>query len=149
VPTKPIRPTATAGATWPVTTVLRAQVRPRRDRYELAPPAPSCYRLEQPVVMDTLSQIDTVCHSRMMSGSVFAACHAHSTGTSRAVQQPVRHECAAARDGLPYPLGVPRYERLVFDADGQLVVPLNEWYRLMEGVGAARTRDTYLAVLRP
>jgi len=38
---------------------------------------------------------------------------------------------------------------LVFDAAGQLIVPLNEWYRLMQGVGAARTRDTYLAVLRP
>src|SRR6266702_7591655 len=48
-----------------------------------------------------------------------------------------------------YPPGGPRYERLVFDADGQLIVPVNEWYRLMEGVGAARTRDTYLAVLRP
>jgi integrase len=50
---------------------------------------------------------------------------------------------------FPYPAGGPRYERLVFDADGQLIVPLNEWYRLMEGVGAARTRETYLAVLRP
>ncbi len=50
---------------------------------------------------------------------------------------------------FPYPLGGARYERLVFDADDQLVVPLNEWYRLMEGVGAARTRETYLAVLRP
>src|SRR6266699_1864479 len=50
---------------------------------------------------------------------------------------------------FPYPPGGPRYERLVFDAAGQLVVPLNEWYRLMQGVGAARTRDTYLAVLRP
>lgn len=50
---------------------------------------------------------------------------------------------------FPYPLGWPRYERLVFEADGQLIVPLNEWYRLMQGVGAARTRDTYLAVLRP
>jgi len=50
---------------------------------------------------------------------------------------------------FPYPQGGPHYQRLVFDADGQLVVPLNEWYRLMEGVGAARTRDTYLAVLRP
>jgi integrase len=48
-----------------------------------------------------------------------------------------------------YPSGGPRYERLVFDADGQLIVSLNEWYRLMEGVGAARTRETYLAVLRP
>jgi integrase len=48
-----------------------------------------------------------------------------------------------------YPPGGPHYERLVFDADGQLIVPLNEWYRLMEGVGAARTRETYLAVLRP
>jgi integrase len=51
--------------------------------------------------------------------------------------------------GFPYPPGGPHYERLAFDADGQLMVPLNEWYRLMEGVGAARTRDTYLAVLRP
>src|SRR5437016_4284587 len=48
-----------------------------------------------------------------------------------------------------YPPSGPRYERLVFDADGQLIVAVNEWYRLMEGVGAARTRDTYLAVLRP
>jgi integrase len=50
---------------------------------------------------------------------------------------------------FPYPPGGARYERLVFDADGQLIVPLNEWYRLMKGVGAARTRETYLAVLRP
>jgi hypothetical protein len=50
---------------------------------------------------------------------------------------------------FPYPLGGPRYERFVFRADGQLIVPRNEWYRLMQGVGAARTRDTYLAVLRP
>src|SRR5216683_7560812 len=50
---------------------------------------------------------------------------------------------------FPYPPGGPRYERLVFDADGQLIVPVNWWYRLMEGVGAARTRETYLAVLRP
>lgn len=48
-----------------------------------------------------------------------------------------------------YPLGGPRYERLVFDANDQLIVPLNEWYYLMKGTGAARTRDTYLAVLRP
>src|SRR6266851_5310338 len=50
---------------------------------------------------------------------------------------------------FPYPHSGPRYERLVFDNAGQLIVPLNEWYRLMEGVGAARTRETYLAVLRP
>ena len=50
---------------------------------------------------------------------------------------------------FPYPPGGPRYERLVFDADDQLIVPINEWYRLMKGIGAARTRDTYLAVLRP
>jgi integrase len=50
---------------------------------------------------------------------------------------------------FPYPPGGPCYERLVFDVDGQLIVPLNEWYRLMRGVGAARTRETYLAVLRP
>jgi integrase len=50
---------------------------------------------------------------------------------------------------FPYPPGGPRYERLVFGRHGQLIVPLNEWYRLLQGVGAARTRDTYLAVLRP
>src|SRR5579859_4808488 len=50
---------------------------------------------------------------------------------------------------FPYPAGGPRYERLVFDADGQLIVGLNEWYRLMRGIGAARTRETYVAVLRP
>jgi hypothetical protein len=49
---------------------------------------------------------------------------------------------------FPYPSGGPRYERLVFDANDQLIVPLNEWYQLMKGTGAARTRDTYLAVLR-
>jgi integrase len=50
---------------------------------------------------------------------------------------------------FPYPPGGPRYERLVFDANNQLIVPLNEWYHLLKGTGAARTRDTYLAVLRP
>ena len=50
---------------------------------------------------------------------------------------------------FPNPPGGPRYERLVFDGDGQLIVGLNEWYRLMQGVGAARTRETYMAVLRP
>ncbi len=50
---------------------------------------------------------------------------------------------------FPYPPGGPGYERLVFDAKDQLIVPLNEWYHLMKGIGAARTRDTYLAVLRP
>src|SRR5260370_35756278 len=50
---------------------------------------------------------------------------------------------------FPYPVGGPRYERLTFDADGQLIVPLNEWYRLMDGVGAARTRETDLAAMRP
>jgi len=50
---------------------------------------------------------------------------------------------------FPYPTGGPRYERLGFDANDQLIVPLNEWYFLMKGFGAARTRDTYLAVLRP
>ncbi len=53
------------------------------------------------------------------------------------------------RPEFPYPPGGPRYERLVFDANDQLIVPLNEWYHLMKGTGAARTRDTYLAVLRP
>jgi hypothetical protein len=42
---------------------------------------------------------------------------------------------------FPFPPGGARYERLVFDRDGQVIVPLNEWYRLMQGVGAARTRD--------
>jgi hypothetical protein len=28
---------------------------------------------------------------------------------------------------------------LVFDADDQLIVPLNEWYRLMEGVSGIET----------
>jgi hypothetical protein len=50
---------------------------------------------------------------------------------------------------FPYPPAGPRYERLVFDANDQLIVPLNEWYHLMKGIGAARTRETYLAVLRP
>ena len=48
-----------------------------------------------------------------------------------------------------YPPGGPRYERLVFDRDGQLIVGLNEWHRLMGGIGAARTRETYMVVLRP
>src|SRR6266498_5402450 len=52
-------------------------------------------------------------------------------------------------DDFPVPPGAPRYERLVCYCDGQLMVALNEWYRLMHGVGAARTRETYLAVLRP
>ena len=50
---------------------------------------------------------------------------------------------------FPYPPGGPRYERLVFDGDGQLIVGLNEWYRLIRGIGAARTRETSMAVLRP
>src|SRR5216683_7325499 len=50
---------------------------------------------------------------------------------------------------FPYPPGGPQYERLVFDRDGQLIVGLNEWHRLMGGIGAARTRETYMAVLRP
>jgi integrase len=37
----------------------------------------------------------------------------------------------------------------VFDDAGEVIVPLNEWYRLMQGYGAQRTRDTYLAALRP
>src|SRR5207302_3167422 len=53
------------------------------------------------------------------------------------------------RPELPYPPPGPRYERLVFAADGQLIVPLNEWYHLMKGLGAARMHETYLAVLRP
>jgi len=53
------------------------------------------------------------------------------------------------RPDFRYPPGGPRYERLVFDANDQLIVPLNEWYLLMKGIGAERTRDTYLAVLRP
>src|SRR6266702_3123275 len=53
------------------------------------------------------------------------------------------------RSEFPYPPGGPGYERLVFDANDQLIVPLNEWYHQMKGTGAVRTRDTYLAVLRP
>jgi integrase len=53
------------------------------------------------------------------------------------------------RPEFSYPPGGPRYERLVFDANHQLIVPLNEWYQLMKGTGAARTRETYVAVLRP
>jgi integrase len=37
----------------------------------------------------------------------------------------------------------------VFDDAGDVIVPLNEWYRLMQGYAAQRTRDTYLAALRP
>ena len=48
-----------------------------------------------------------------------------------------------------YPGDGSQYELLVFDDAGDVVVPLNEWYRLMHGVGAACTRDTYLGVLRP
>jgi integrase len=51
--------------------------------------------------------------------------------------------------GFSYPPNGPRYELLVFDDAGQVIVPLNEWYRLMQGYGAQRTRDTYLAALRP
>ena len=48
-----------------------------------------------------------------------------------------------------YPPGQPRYQILVLDRFGDVIVPLNEWYLRMEGIGAARTRDTYLALLRP
>jgi hypothetical protein len=48
-----------------------------------------------------------------------------------------------------YPPNGPRYELLVFDDVGEVIAPLNEWYRLMQGYGAQRTRDTYLAALRP
>jgi integrase len=47
------------------------------------------------------------------------------------------------------PAGGPRYEVLVFDGAGDVIVALNEWHRLMRGYGARRTRDTYLAALRP
>ena len=33
---------------------------------------------------------------------------------------------------FPYPPGGPRYERLLFDANDQLIVPLNEWYHLLD-----------------
>jgi integrase len=42
-----------------------------------------------------------------------------------------------------------RYELLVFDRTWTPVVPLNEWYRLRKQRGAPRTRQTYLAMLRP
>jgi integrase len=48
-----------------------------------------------------------------------------------------------------YPRDGPQYELLVFDDAGDVIVPLNEWYRLMKGYGAQRTRDTYLGILRP
>jgi integrase len=48
-----------------------------------------------------------------------------------------------------FPANGPRYDLLVFDDAGDVIVPLNEWYRLMQGYGAQRTRDTYLAALRP
>jgi hypothetical protein len=48
-----------------------------------------------------------------------------------------------------YPRDGPQYELLVFDDAGDVIVPLNERYRLMKGYGAQRTRDTYLGVLRP
>ncbi len=48
-----------------------------------------------------------------------------------------------------YPSDGPQYELLVFDDAGDVIVPLNEWYRLMKGYGAQRTRDTYLGILRP
>jgi hypothetical protein len=69
--------------------------------------------------------------------------------SARPIQQPLRHDDAATRGNFPFSAGGPRHERLVFGADGQLIVPLNEWHRLMHGVGATRTRETYLAVLRP
>jgi len=37
----------------------------------------------------------------------------------------------------------------VFDGTWTAVVPLNEWYRLRKHRGSLRTRQTYLAVLRP
>jgi hypothetical protein len=39
------------------------------------------------------------------------------------------------------------YALLVFDRAGDLVAPLNEWYRLRTRVLGDRTRDTYLAML--
>jgi hypothetical protein len=51
------------------------------------------------------------------------------------------------RPDFPYPSGGARYERRVFDANDQLIVPLNEWYLLMKGIGADRTRETYLAMV--
>jgi hypothetical protein len=48
-----------------------------------------------------------------------------------------------------YPPDGPQYELLVFDDAGDVIVPLNEWYRLTRGYGAQRTRDTYIAALRP
>lgn len=41
------------------------------------------------------------------------------------------------------------YTLLVFDPTGDLVAPLNEWYRLRTGAVADRTRETYLAMLLP
>jgi len=37
----------------------------------------------------------------------------------------------------------------VFNCDGLLIVAVNKWCGLTHGVGAARARKTYLALLRP
>ena len=50
------------------------------------------------------------------------------------------------RPEFAYPPGGPRYERLVFDANDQLIVPLNEWYPFgqifSEPVGQIRSEAT-------
>src|SRR5712691_2827437 len=86
----------------------------------------------------------------MMRSSIFAAlsCAFSEDLAASSAACMARARCGSERISRTPP-GGPRYERLVFDAAGQLIVPLNEWYRLMQGVGATRTRDTYLAVLRP
>ena len=45
---------------------------------------------------------------------------------------------------FPYPPGGPRYERLVFDANDQLIAPLNEWYQVLSGVVFRDCRSTHV-----
>src|SRR6266536_4841150 len=115
--------------------------------------APACFspipHSELPVVMYTLGSWTSACHSRMMRGSLSLPVMRTERGPRGQFSSLYGTSTLRLPADFAYPPGGPRYERLVFDVEGQLVVPLNEWYRLMQGVGAARTRDTYLAVLRP
>jgi hypothetical protein len=45
---------------------------------------------------------------------------------------------------FPYPPGAPRYERLVFDANDQLIVPLNEWYHMLSRAVFRDCRSTHV-----
>src|SRR5712691_1823664 len=89
------------------------------------------------------------CHAQTPVGTILSPTDAQPKGSPQPIRQPVWHHDPAAEGRFSLPSGGPPYELLVFDCAGQLIVPLNDWYLLMRGVGAARTRDTYLAVLRP